>query len=68
MNIAVLFLALAATTPAAPVEPPRGGVQAVALATVEVVAAARGTIEAGAQEPRRQARRTSTGQIIVEFE
>ena len=68
MNAAALFLAAAATTPASVPEPPRGGVQAVAMATVEIIAAARGTVEAGPQEPRRQVRRNGTGQALIEFE
>ncbi len=65
--IAALILALAANAPAPAPEMPRG-VQAVAVATVEIIASARGTVEAGPQEPRRQVRRSSTGQTIVEFE
>lgn len=66
--IAAALLLAAATAPAPAAEPPRGGVQAVAMATVEIVAAARGTVEAGPQEPRRQVRRNPSGQAIVEFE
>lgn len=45
-----------------------GGVQAIAMATAEVLPAARGTVEPGPQEPRRQARREPNGQIVIEFE
>ena len=38
------------------------------MATVEIVAAARGTVEAGPQEPRRQVRRNPAGQAFIEFE
>lgn len=62
---AALVFAIAVSAPAP--EAPRG-VQAVAMATVEIVAAARGTVEPGPQEPRRQVRRSSTGQTVVEFE
>lgn len=67
MIAAALFLAAAMPASAPAAEAPRG-VQAVALATVEIVAAARGTVEPGPQEPRRQVRRSSNGQAIVEFE
>lgn len=64
---AALVFAIAVSAPPPAPEAPRG-VQAVAMATVEIVAAARGTFEPGPQEPRRQVRRNSTGQTIVEFE
>jgi hypothetical protein len=67
MIAATLLLAAATPASAQAVEAPRG-VQAVALATVEIIAAARGTVEPGPQEPRRQVRRGSTGQTVVEFE
>ncbi len=67
--IAAMLLLTAAATAAAPAPAaPRGGVQAVATATVEIIAAARGTVEPGPQEPRRQVRRGSTGQTTIEFE
>ncbi|NBW76033.1 MAG: hypothetical protein EBR34_09550 [Sphingomonadaceae bacterium] len=59
--------AVAASGPAAAPAAPRG-VQVAALATVEIIAAARATVEAGPQEPRRQLRRNSAGQAVVEFE
>jgi len=62
------LLLTAAASPGSPPEPPRGGVQAVALATVEIIASARGTIEAGPREPRRQVRRDPRGRATVEFE
>lgn len=67
MIAAALFLAAATPASAPAAQAPRG-VQAVALAIVEIVASARGTVQAGPQEPRRQVRRSSTGQTIVEFE
>lgn len=68
MIAAMLLLTAATSAPAPAPEAPRGGVQAVAVATVEIIAAARGTVEAGPQEPRRQVRRNGTGQTVVEFE
>ena len=67
MIAAALFLA-AATAAASLPEPPQRGVQAVALATVEIIASARATIEPGPQEPHRQVRRSRTGQATIEFE
>lgn len=67
MIAAALFLAAATPAPAAPADAPRGA-QAVAMAMVEIVPAARGTVEAGPQEPHRQVRRNASGQAIVEFE
>lgn len=67
LPFATLLLA-AATSPAPVPEPPRGGAQAVAMATVEIVTAARATVEPAPQEPQRQVRRNSAGQVTVEFE
>lgn len=64
---AALVFAIAVSAPPLAPEAPRG-VQAAAMATVKIVAAARGTVEPGPQEPRRQVRRSSTGQTVVEFE
>ena len=67
MIYSFLILSAAGTAPTSAPEPVRG-VQAVAMATVEIVASARATVEAGPQEPRRQVRRNAAGQAIVEFE
>jgi hypothetical protein len=64
----LLLLTVAASAPAPAPEAPRGGVQAVALATVEIVSAARATIDPGPHEPHRQVRRNGTGQTLIEFE
>jgi len=64
---AALVLAAAPVAPLPP-PPPQAGVRAVAMATAEIVAAARSTIEAGPQEPRRQVRREAGGRILIEFE
>lgn len=64
---AALLLAAAVSTAAPPQNPARG-VQAVSLATVEILTAGRGTIEPGPLEPRRQVRRNAAGQTTVEFE
>lgn len=64
---AALFLAAALSAAAPPAEPARG-VQAVAMATVEILAAARATVETGPQEPRRQVRRNAAGNAVIEFE
>lgn len=70
MSAMIPFAALVlAAAPVAPVPPPpQAGVRAVAMATAEIVAAARSTIEAGPQEPRRQVRREAGGRILIEFE
>lgn len=47
---------------------PRGGVQVVARAVVEILPAARATADFRADEPRRQVRRNPAGQTLVEFE
>ena len=67
LPFAALLIAAAASTAAPPQNAARG-VQAVAIATVEILTAGRGTIEPGPQEPRRQVRRNAAGQTIVEFE
>ncbi len=67
MPFALLLLA-AASSPSAVPEPPRGGAQAVAVASVEIVTAGRATAEPMPQEPRRQVRRNAAGQTMIEFE
>jgi hypothetical protein len=67
------LLVLSAATAAAKIAPasPREdgrGVQVVALVTVEILPSARGRVESGPSEPRRQVRRNAAGQAIVEFE
>jgi len=47
---------------------PHGGAQAVAMAMVEVLPAARGVPEQSPHEPRRQTRRGPGGQTMIEFE
>ena len=68
MIAAVLLLTAAASAPAPTPAAPRSGVQAAAVATVEIIPAARATLEPGPHEPHRQVRRNGTGQALIEFE
>lgn len=67
MPFALLLLAVASSPTAAP-EPPRGGAQATAIASAEIVTAGHAKEEQLPQEPRHQVRRNAAGQTMIEFE